>query len=280
MSGKTILITGGAGFIGSHLCEKLLETTPHDIICLDNLFTGSKNNIRHLIGDNRFEFIRQDITLPVYLEVDEIYNLACPASPKWYQKDPVFTLKASTTGMVNMLGLAKRRKAKILQASTSEVYGDPLVHPQTEGYYGNVNQLGPRACYDEGKRCAETLCMSYHMEHNVNIRIARIFNTYGSKMANSDGRVVSNFILQALQGQPITIQGDGLQTRSFCYIEDTVSALIKLMDSGFSSPVNIGNPHEITIKELARLVIELTGSQSPIEYSPQIEETLSNGNRI
>ena len=264
---KKILVTGGAGFLGSHLCEKLLEHG-HDVICADNLFTGSKENILHLMDNPYFEFLRHDITFPLFVEVDEIYNLACPASPVHYQYDPVQTTKTSVHGSINMLGLAKRTKAKILLASTSEVYGDPAVHPQTEGYFGNVNPVGPRSCYDEGKRCAETLFFDYYREHNLRIKVARIFNTYGPRMHPNDGRVVSNFIVQALQNENITIYGDGSQTRSFCYVDNLIDGLIKLMESGddFMGPVNIGNPNEFTIKELAEKIIEMTQSTSKLIY--------------
>ena len=264
---KRILITGGAGFIGSHLSERLLNEG-NDIICLDNFFTGSKDNIRHLIGHNRFELVRHDIINEYLAEVDEIYNLACPASPIHYQYNPIKTVKTSVMGIINMLGLAKRCKARILQASTSEVYGDPKVHPQTENYWGNVNPIGIRSCYDEGKRCAETLMMDYHRQNNVDIRIARIFNTYGPNMAINDGRVVSNFIVQALKNEPITVYGDGSQTRAFCYVSDMVDALIRLMNNeeGFIGPVNLGNPHEFTILNFAELIIKLTNSNSKIEY--------------
>jgi len=266
---KRILITGGAGFIGSRLCEKLIEKG-HDIICLDNFFTGSKDNIRHLIGDNRFELVRHDVTKEFYAEVDEIYNLACPASPPHYQYNPIKTVKTSVLGAVNMLGLAKRCKARILQASTSEVYGDPAVHPQKESYWGNVNPIGIRSCYDEGKRCAETLMMDYHRQNNVDIRIVRIFNTYGPNMDPNDGRVVSNFIVQALLNKDITIYGDGLQTRSFCYVDDLVSGMVKMMENGnnFIGPVNLGNPSERTILDFAKLIIELTNSNSEIIHMP------------
>jgi len=264
---KKILVTGGAGFLGSHLCEKLLENG-HDVICADNLFTGSKENILHLIDNPYFEFLRHDITSPLFVEVDEIYNLACPASPIHYQHDPVQTTKTSVHGAINMLGLAKRTKAKILQASTSEVYGDPAVHPQTEGYFGNVNPVGPRSCYDEGKRCAETLFFDYYREHRLKIKVARIFNTYGPRMHPNDGRVVSNFIVQALQNENITIYGEGNQTRSFCYVDNLIDGLIRLMESGddFTGPVNIGNPNEFTIKELAEKIIEMTKSTSQLIY--------------
>lgn len=265
---KRILITGGAGFIGSHLCEKLLNEG-NDIICLDNFFTGSKDNIRHLIGNNHFELIRHDITKEYFAEVDQIYNLACPASPPHYQYNPIKTIKTSVLGVMNMLGLAKRCNATILQASTSEVYGDPKIHPQTEDYWGNVNPIGIRSCYDEGKRCAETLMMDYHRQNNVDIRIVRIFNTYGPNMDMNDGRVVSNFIVQALKGQDITVYGDGSQTRSFCYVDDLVEGLIKMMDGGkskFIGPVNLGNPSERTILDFAKMIIEMTNSKSKIVY--------------
>lgn len=266
---KRILVTGGAGFIGSHLCEKLLNMG-NEVICLDNYFTGSKQNIVHLLNHPYFELIRHDVTMPILVETDEIYNLACPASPVHYQYNGIKTIKTSVMGAINTLGLAKRTKSKILQASTSEVYGDPEVHPQHEGYWGNVNTLGPRACYDEGKRCAETLFMSYHMQNNVRIKIARIFNTYGPKMNSNDGRVVSNFIVQALKENDITIYGDGSHTRSFQYVDDLLDGLIKLMDTpdSFTGPVNLGNPVEFTIKELAELVIKMTGSKSKLIYLP------------
>lgn len=266
---KTILVTGGAGFLGSHLCEKLLEKN-HEVICVDNCFTGNKNNILHLLAHPRFEFIRHDVTFPLYLEVDEIYNLACPASPVHYQYDPVQTTKTSVHGAINMLGLAKRCKAKIFQASTSEVYGDPIVHPQKEDYWGNVNPIGPRACYDEGKRCAETLFFDYHRQYDLSIRVARIFNTYGPRMLPNDGRVVSNFIVQALAGKEITIYGDGSQTRSFCYVDDLIDGFIRFMDleENFPGPMNLGNPVEFTILELANLVKEMTGSKSNIILKP------------
>lgn len=262
---KRILITGGAGFIGSHLSERLLNEG-NDIICLDNFFTGSKNNIRHLIGNNRFELVRHDVIIEYLAEVDQIYNLACPASPIHYQYNPIKTVKTSVMGIINMLGLAKRCKATILQASTSEVYGDPKVHPQIEEYWGNVNPIGIRSCYDEGKRCAETLMMDYHRQNNVDIRIARIFNTYGPRMAINDGRVVSNFIIQALKNQPITVYGEGNQTRAFCYVSDLVDALIKLMNSNYTLPINLGNPQEYTILDFAKLIIELTNSNSEIIF--------------
>ena len=266
---KRILITGGAGFIGSHLCERLLSEG-NDIICLDNFFTGSKDNIRHLINDNHFELVRHDITKEYFAEVDEIYNLACPASPPHYQFNSIKTIKTSVLGMINMLGLAKRCKAKILQASTSEVYGDPFVHPQVETYWGNVNPIGIRSCYDEGKRCAETLMMDYHRQNNVDTRIIRIFNTYGPNMDPYDGRVVSNCIVQALKGEDITIYGDGSQTRSFCYVDDLVDGMIKMMNNeqGFIGPVNLGNPSERTILNLAELVIKLTNSNSKLVFLP------------
>ncbi len=266
---KRILITGGAGFIGSHLSERLLNEG-NEVICLDNFFTGSKNNIRHLIGNNHFELVRHDITKEYYAEVDQIYNLACPASPPHYQYNAIKTIKTSILGMINMLGLAKRCKATVLQASTSEVYGDPKIHPQTEDYWGNVNPIGIRSCYDEGKRCAETLAMDYYRQNKVDIRIIRIFNTYGPNMDPNDGRVVSNFIVQALQNQDITIYGDGTQTRSFCYVDDLVDGMIKMMNnkSGFIGPVNLGNPSERTILEFAKLIIKLTNSNSKIIHKP------------
>ena len=266
---KRILVTGGAGFIGSHLCERLLNEG-NEVISLDNYFTGSKSNIIHLLDHPFFEVIRHDITMPFYAEVDEIYNLACPASPIHYQFNPIKTIKTSVMGTINILGLAKRVKAKILQASTSEVYGDPQVHPQTEDYWGNVNPIGVRSCYDEGKRCAETLCINYNAQNNVKIKIARIFNTYGPKMLPDDGRVVSNFIVQALQGENITIYGDGLQTRSFQFIDDLVEGLIRLMNTSddFMGPVNIGNPTEFTMLELARKILNLTKSTSEISFLP------------
>ena len=265
---KRVLVTGGAGFLGSHLCEKLLDLG-HDVVCVDNFFTGSKSNIIHLIDNPYFEILRHDITFPLYVEVDEIYNLACPASPIHYQFDPVQTTKTSVVGAINMLGLAKRVKARILQASTSEIYGDPEVHPQPESYKGAVNTIGPRACYDEGKRCAETLFFDYKRQHDVDIKVVRIFNTYGPNMHPNDGRVVSNFIVQALKSEDITIYGDGQQTRSFCYVDDLIEGMIKMMDSSdeFSGPVNLGNPHEFTMLELAQKVIELTNSKSKIVYN-------------
>lgn len=267
--GKKILVTGGAGFLGSHLCERLLEQG-HEVACLDNYFTGQKKNIIHLMDNPYFELFRHDVTMPFYIEVDEIYNLACPASPIHYQYNPIKTVKTSVMGAVNMLGLAKRIKAKILQASTSEVYGDPKVHPQQESYWGNVNPIGERACYDEGKRAAETLFVNYHRQNKVRIKIARIFNTYGPRMHPNDGRVVSNFIVQALQGNDITIYGDGSQTRSFCYVDDLLRGLMGLMNSpdDFTGPVNLGNPGEFTILELAEKVIQMTGSKSRIVYHP------------
>jgi UDP-glucuronate decarboxylase len=266
---KTVLVTGGGGFLGSWLCEKLLEQG-NDVLCLDNFFTGDKRNIYHLLGEPRFELIRHDVTFPVYLEVDRIYNLACPASPVHYQYDPVQTMKTSVHGAINMLGLAKRTGARILQASTSEVYGDPAIHPQVEEYWGNVNTLGPRACYDEGKRAAETLFMDYHRQHGVEIKLIRIFNTYGPRMHPRDGRVVSNFILQALRGEDITIYGDGSQTRSFCYRDDLIRGMMALMDTPaeITGPINVGNPGEFTIRELAEMTIELTNSPSKLIFEP------------
>jgi UDP-glucuronate decarboxylase len=266
---KRILVTGGAGFIGSHLCERLLNMG-HEVICVDNYFTGSKMNIVHLIDNPYFELIRHDVTMPLFVETDEIYNLACPASPVHYQYNGIKTIKTSVMGAINTLGLAKRTRSKILQASTSEIYGDPEVHPQHEGYWGNVNILGPRACYDEGKRCAETIFMNYHKQNNVRIKIARIFNTYGPNMNSNDGRVVSNFIVQALKGEDITIFGDGSHTRSFQYVDDLIDGLIKLMDTpdSFTGPVNLGNPVELTIRTLADLIIKMTGSKSKIIYLP------------
>ncbi|PNX50668.1 MAG: NAD-dependent dehydratase [Thermoplasmata archaeon M9B2D] len=266
---KRILVTGGAGFLGSHLCERLLKEG-NEVICVDNFFTGDKKNIEHLMSDPYFEVIRHDVTFPLYIEVDEIYNLACPASPPHYQFDPVQTTKTSVIGAINMLGLAKRCKAKILQASTSEVYGDPEVHPQPESYKGSVSTTGIRACYDEGKRCAETLFFDYYRQHNVDIKVMRIFNTYGPNMNPYDGRVVSNFIVQALKGEDITMYGDGTQTRSFCYVDDLIEGMIRLMNSrdGFTGPVNIGNPGEFTMLELAEKIIELTGSKSKITFQP------------
>lgn len=267
MNRKRILVTGGAGFIGSHLCERLLKDG-NEVLCVDNFYTGRKANIAHLMADPYFEVMRHDITFPLYVEVDEIYHLACPASPVHYQFDPVQTTKTSVHGSINMLGLAKRLKVKILLASTSEVYGDPTVHPQPETYWGNVNPIGPRACYDEGKRCAETLFFDYHRQHRLKIKVARIFNTYGPRMHPSDGRVVSNFIVQALKDEDITVYGDGSQTRSFCYVDDMVEGLIRLMNSpdDFTGPVNLGNPSEISILELAKMVIQMTGSKSKIVF--------------
>jgi UDP-glucuronate decarboxylase len=268
-SNKRILITGGAGFLGSHLCKRLLDEG-HEIVCVDNFYTGRKSNIAHLIGHPFFEVLRHDITFPLYIEVDEIYNLACPASPIHYQFDPVQTTKTSVHGAINMLGLAKRVKAKILQASTSEVYGDPAIHPQPESYWGNVNPIGTRSCYDEGKRCAETLFFDYHRQHGLRIKVARIFNTYGPRMHPNDGRVVSNFIMQALKNEDLTVFGDGSQTRSFCYVDDLIDGLIKLMDTpdAFTGPVNLGNPSEFTILQLAQLTKEMTGSRSKIVFKP------------
>lgn len=262
---KKILVTGGAGFIGSHLCEKLAQQG-HHVLCVDNYFTGSRNNIKHLLAYNNFEVIRQDICLPLYVEVDEIYNLACPASPIHYQHDPIQTMKTSIIGSYNLLGLAKRTGAKILQASTSEIYGDPQIHPQIESYWGNVNPIGPRSCYDEGKRAAETLFMDYHKIHNVKSKIVRIFNTYGPRMAENDGRVVSNFIIQALRNEDITIYGDGSQTRSFQYIDDLIDGLMKMMDSKTVGPINLGNPIEYTMLKLAVMIIEMTDSKSKIVF--------------
>lgn len=266
---KRVLVTGGAGFLGSHLCERLLDDGC-DVLCVDNFYSGTKDNIAHLLGNPHFEMMRHDVTFPLYVEVDEIYNLACPASPIHYQFDPVQTIKTSVHGAINMLGLAKRTKAKIFQASTSEVYGDPTVHPQKEEYWGNVNPIGSRSCYDEGKRCAETLFFNYRRQHNLSIKVARIFNTYGPRMHPNDGRVVSNFIVQALKNESITIYGDGSQTRSFCYVDEMVDAFIRLMETpdDFTGPVNLGNPGEFTILELASKVIELTGSSSKIVFMP------------
>lgn len=268
-SRKRIMVTGGAGFLGSHLCDRLLEQG-HEVLCVDNLFTGTKRNIDHLHSQPRFEFMRHDITFPLYVEVDEIYNLACPASPIHYQHDPVATTKTSVHGAINMLGLSKRLRARIMQASTSEVYGDPQVHPQTEDYWGHVNPVGLRSCYDEGKRCAETLFFDYHRQHGIEIKVARIFNTYGPRMHPNDGRVVSNFIVQALQNKPITVYGDGSQTRSFCYVDDMIDGFIRLMDSpaDFTGPVNLGNPREFSIRELAEKVVAMTGSKSDIIVKP------------
>ena len=263
------LVAGGAGFLGSHLCERLLQAG-HDVICLDNFFTGSKDNVAHLLGNPKFELMRHDVTFPLYVEVDEIYNLACPASPIHYQHDPVQTTKTSVHGAINMLGLAKRTRAKIFQASTSEVYGDPEVHPQPETYWGRVNPIGPRSCYDEGKRCAETLFFDYRRQHGLDIKVARIFNTYGPRMHPNDGRVVSNFIVQALKGEPITLYGDGTQTRSFCYVDDLIQGFIRLMQmpEEFTGPVNLGNPSEFTMIELAEQVKDLTGSKSALVHLP------------
>jgi len=266
---KRVLVTGGAGFIGSHLCERLLKEGC-EVLCLDNLFTGEFKNIQHLVGRSGFEFIRHDIIQPILLEVDEVYNLACPASPVHYQFNPVKTVKTSVMGAINMLGLAKRVKARILQASTSEVYGDPQVHPQNEEYWGHVNPIGIRSCYDEGKRCAETLFFDYHRQHNLPIKVARIFNTYGPRMHPEDGRVVSNFIVQALRGRPLSLYGEGGQTRSFCFVDDMVEGLIRLMASPeeFTGPVNLGNPVETSVRELAERILKLTGSSSPLEFLP------------
>lgn len=266
---KRILVTGGAGFLGSHLCERLLQAG-HDVLCVDNYFTGRKANIAHLVDNAYFEAMRHDVTFPLYIEVDEIYNLACPASPVHYQFDPVQTTKTSVHGAINMLGLAKRIKAKIFQASTSEIYGDPQVHPQSENYWGHVNSIGMRSCYDEGKRCAETLFFDYYRQHKLQIKVARIFNTYGPRMHPNDGRVVSNFIIQSLRNKPVTIYGDGGQTRSFCYVDDQIEAFIRFMDSpvDFTGPVNLGNPNEISILDLANKIIDLTGSSSKIENKP------------
>lgn len=266
---KRVLVTGGAGFLGSHLIDRLIAAGD-EVLCVDNLFTGSKRNIEHLLGHPRFEFMRHDVCFPLFVEVDEIYNLACPASPIHYQHDPVQTTKVSINGAINMLGLAKRLKCRILQASTSEVYGDPTQHPQTESYWGNVNPIGIRSCYDEGKRCAETLFFDYHRQHKLDVKIMRIFNTYGPRMHPADGRVVSNFIMQALRGEDITIFGDGSQTRSFCFVDDLIEGMMRLMDTpaGFTGPVNIGNPVEFTIRELAELVIELTGAKSKLIQLP------------
>ncbi|MBW1902583.1 MAG: SDR family oxidoreductase [Deltaproteobacteria bacterium] len=266
---KRILVTGGAGFLGSHLCDRLVEAG-YDVLCLDNFFTGTKRNIKHLFGESNFELIRHDLSQPIFLEVDEIYNLACPASPIHYQYNPVKTVKTSVLGAIHMLGLAKRVKAKILQASTSEVYGDPVVHPQKEDYWGNVNTIGVRSCYDEGKRCAETLFFDYHRQNNVNIRVVRIFNTYGPRMHPNDGRVVSNFIVQALANRDITVYGDGTHTRSFCYVDDLVEGLIRMMNGpdDFTGPVNMGNPGEFSMLDLAEMVIRLTGSKSKIIFEP------------
>ena len=264
-----VLVTGGAGFIGSHICERLIAKG-YELLCVDNFFTGTRSNIAHLLDEKTFELMRHDVTFPLFVETDQIYNMACPASPIHYQFDPVQTTKTSVHGAINMLGLAKRTKARILQASTSEVYGDPSVHPQEESYWGNVNPIGPRSCYDEGKRCAETLFFDYHRQHSLDIKVARIFNTYGPRMHPNDGRVVSNFIMQALRGDDITLYGDGRQTRSFCYVDDLVEGLIRLMESpdSVTGPINLGNPGEFTIKELAEHVIDLTGSGSKMVHEP------------
>ena len=266
---KRILVTGGAGFLGSHLCERLVAQG-HEVLCVDNFFTGRRANVAHLFDAPGFELMRHDVTFPLYVEVDEIYNLACPASPIHYQFDPVQTTKTSVHGAINMLGLAKRTRAKLMQASTSEVYGDPSVHPQTEAYWGNVNPIGPRSCYDEGKRCAETLCFDYHRQHRLRIKVVRIFNTYGPRMHPNDGRVVSNFIVQALRGEPITLYGDGSQTRSFCFVDDLIEGFLRLMATPdeVTGPVNLGNPGEFTIRELAEKVLALTGSTSRVEHRP------------
>ncbi len=266
---KSILVTGGAGFLGSHLCDRLIADG-HDVICVDNFFTGNKRNIEHLLGHPHFEVLRHDVTFPLYVEVDEIFNLACPASPIHYQHDPVQTTKTSVLGAINMLGLAKRLKCRIFQASTSEVYGDPAIHPQPEQYWGHVNPIGPRSCYDEGKRCAETLFFDYHRQHRLDIKVARIFNSYGPRMHPKDGRVVSNFIVQALKGEPITIYGDGNQTRSFCYVDDMIEAFVRLMrsDKGLTGPINLGNPCEFTMLQLAQAVVEMTGTGSKLAYLP------------
>jgi UDP-glucuronate decarboxylase len=270
---KRILVTGGAGFLGSHLCEALLAQQ-NDVLCVDNFFTGSKANIAHLVGNPYFELMRHDVTFPLYVEVDQIYNLACPASPVHYQFDPVQTTKTSVHGAINMLGLAKRVKARIFQASTSEVYGDPVAHPQTEDYWGNVNPIGPRSCYDEGKRCAETLFFDYYRQHNLDIKVARIFNTYGPRMHPNDGRVVSNFIVQALKGENITIYGDGNQTRSFCYVDDLIDGIVRVMntEAGFNGPINLGNPNEFSMLELVEKVMVLTASKSRLVYMPLPED--------
>ncbi len=264
-----ILVTGGAGFLGSHLCDRLIEQG-HDVLCVDNYFTAQRSTIKHLLPHPHFEMLRHDVCFPLYVEVEQIYNLACPASPVHYQFDPVQTTKTSVHGAINMLGLAKRTKARLLQASTSEVYGDPEIHPQTEDYWGRVNPIGLRACYDEGKRCAETLCFDYHRQHNVDVKVIRIFNTYGPRMHPNDGRVVSNFIVQALRGEPITIYGDGQQTRSFCYVDDLIRGMMAMMETreGVAGPINIGNPHEYTMLELAETVLRLTGSASTLIHKP------------
>jgi UDP-glucuronate decarboxylase len=268
MFGKRILVTGGAGFLGSHLCEKLLAAG-HEVVAADNFYSSSRQNLQHLLDNPHFELIRHDVTFPLYIEVDEIYNLACPASPLHYQRDPVQTIKTSVHGAINMLGLAKRTKSRFFQASTSEIYGDPAVHPQPEDYWGNVNPLGPRSCYDEGKRCAESLCISYRQQHGMSIRIARIFNTYGPRLHPGDGRVVSNFVLAALKGQPLEVYGSGEQTRSFCYVDDMVEGFLALMASDrFEGPVNLGRPQEVTIAHLAERVVALTGARSEIRYKP------------
>lgn len=263
------LVTGGAGFLGSHLCDRLINDG-HEVLCVDNVFTGDKRNIYHLLDHPRFEFMRHDITFPLYVEVDAIYNLACPASPIHYQRDPVQTTKTAVVGTINMLGLAKRLRIPMLQASTSEVYGDPVLHPQPESYWGNVNPIGPRACYDEGKRCAETLCFDYIRQHRLDIKVVRIFNTYGPRMRPEDGRVVSNFIIQALDNRPITLYGDGEQSRSFCYVDDLIEGMVRMMatPAGFSGPVNLGNPDEFSMRQLAEKVLEITGSTSPIIHQP------------
>jgi UDP-glucuronate decarboxylase len=269
LSRKRILVTGGAGFLGSHLCERLVALG-HDVLCVDNFYTGTRDNVAHLLDCSSFELMRHDVTFPLYVEIDEIYNLACPASPIHYQHDPVQTTKTSVHGAINMLGLAKRVKAKIFQASTSEVYGDALVHPQREDYWGHVNPIGPRSCYDEGKRCAETLFMDYHRQHGLSIRIARIFNTYGPRMHPADGRAVSNFMVQALRGDALTVYGDGSQTRSFCYVDDMIDGFIRLMDApdDAAGPINLGNPREVTMLDIARRVVDVTGSSSDIEFRP------------
>ena len=270
---QKILVTGGAGFLGSHLCERLVRDG-HDVICLDNFYTGGKDNIKHLLGKPSFELLRHDVTFPLYVEVERIYNLACPASPIHYQRDPVQTTKTSVHGAINMLGLAKRTRARILQASTSEVYGDPEVHPQPEGYWGRVNPIGPRSCYDEGKRCAETLFFDYYRQHQLDIKVVRIFNTYGPRMHPNDGRVVSNFIVQALRGEDLTLYGKGTQTRSFCYVDDLIDALVRMMGTarGFTGPVNVGNPGEFTMLALAEMVLRLTGAKSKLKYLPAPED--------
>jgi UDP-glucuronate decarboxylase len=278
---RRVLVTGGAGFLGSHLCDRLISAGA-DVLCVDNFFTGSKDNIAHLIGHPRFELMRHDVTFPLYVEVDEIFNLACPASPVHYQHDPVQTTKTSVHGAINMLGLAKRVGAKILQASTSEVYGDPSVHPQPESYWGNVNPIGLRSCYDEGKRCAETLFFDYHRQHQLRIKVARIFNTYGPRMHPNDGRVVSNFIVQALRNEPITIYGEGQQTRSFCYVDDLIEAFLRLMatDDAVTGPINTGNPGEFTIRELAEHILKLTGSKSRLSFQPLPADDIEQAKRV